>query len=120
MSKQEQLQSIIDGIRMAIPEVKGAILTSTDGLAIVHSLTNGEPNQVAAMAAAALGLGKRISGTLGLGPLNETSISGPEGNVYLYASGSSSLLALITTAGANVGLIHLEAREAASKIAEIF
>jgi predicted regulator of Ras-like GTPase activity (Roadblock/LC7/MglB family) len=119
MSKQEQLQSILEEVRAAIPEVKGAIIASTDGLAIVHSLSSGDPNRVAAMAATALGLGKRITNTLGVGTLSETTVTGADGQVFLYAAGTEGVLSVIAGADANVGLIHLEARDAAKKIAEV-
>ncbi|PYE53760.1 hypothetical protein DES52_10718, partial [Deinococcus yavapaiensis KR-236] len=32
MSKQEQLQAVIDQLRVALPDLKGAMIASTDGL----------------------------------------------------------------------------------------
>jgi uncharacterized protein len=119
MSKQETLQSAIATLRSAIPELKGALVATTDGLALVHSLSSGEdPNRVAAMAATALGLGKRISDTLNGGDLSETSVTGTNAQIFLYATGGKGVLAVVAAAGANVGLIHMEARDAARKIAE--
>ncbi|MDZ7704086.1 MAG: roadblock/LC7 domain-containing protein [Trueperaceae bacterium] len=116
MSKQAELQSIIDNLRNAIPELRGAIIASSDGLAIAQSLSSGDPNRVAAMAATALGLGKRITDTLGAGTLSETTVSGNEGQIFLYSAGTKGVLALIAKSGANVGLINLEARDAAQSI----
>ncbi len=118
MSKQEQLQGIIDEVRGAIPEIKGALIASSDGLAIVHSLASGDPNRVAAMAATALGLGKRITSTLGVGTLTETTVAGNDGQVFLFSAGEG-VLSIIAGSGANVGLINLEARDAASRIADL-
>lgn len=119
MSKQEQLQGIIDEVRGAIPEIKGVLIASSDGLAIVHSLSSGDPNRVAAMAATALGLGKRITSTLGVGSLTETTVAGSDGQVFLYSAGKEGVLSIIAGAGANVGLINLEARDAAQRIADL-
>ncbi len=119
MSKQEDLKQIIDNLRSAVPEVRGAIVASSDGLAIAHSLSSGDPNRVAAMAATALGLGKRITDTLGAGKLTETTVSGNEGQIFLYSAGNKGVLALIASSGANVGLINLEARDAAQAITEL-
>lgn len=119
MSKQEELQSIIDQLRNAVPEIRGAIIASTDGLAIAQSLSSGDPNRVAAMAATALGLGKRITNTLNAGTLSETTVTGSEGQIFLYAAGSKGVLALITSREANVGLINLEARDAAQRVTDL-
>lgn len=119
MSKQEQLQHVIDGLRSAVPEAKGVLIASTDGLAISHSLSSGDPNRVAAMAATALGLGKRITDTLSVGTLSETTVSGTDGQIFLYSAGTKGVLALIAGSGANVGLINIEARDAAQEVARI-
>lgn len=118
MSKQEQLQQGIDALRGAIPELKGALVASTDGLAIAHNLAGGtDPNRVAAMAATALGLGKRITDTLGAGVFTETVVAGTDGQIFIYAAGSKGVLAVVAPAHANIGLIHLEARDVAANIA---
>ena len=120
MSKQEVLTQALNTLRTAIPELRGVLVATSDGLAIAHSLTNGEdPSRVAAMAATALGLGKRIGESLNAGTLTETSVSGTNALIYLYATGVKGVLAVVAPAGANVGLIHMEAREAARTIAEV-
>jgi uncharacterized protein len=119
MNKQETLMHTLEALRRAIPELRGALVATSDGLAIAHVLGNNEdPNRVAAMAATALGLGKRISDTLNAGTLTETSVTGTTAQVYLYAAGTKGVLAVVAPAGANVGMIHLEARDAARVIAE--
>jgi hypothetical protein len=120
LGKQEQLQQTLANLRSAIPEVRGVLVASSDGLPMAQSLSGTEdPNRVAAMAATALGLGKRIADTLSAGSLNETSVSGSNGQVYLYSAGAKGVLVVVTPANANVGLIHLEARDAAKRISEI-
>ena len=71
------------------------------------------------MAAATLGVGKRISSTLDLGEMRETNVKSGNGQVFLYAIGGKGVLVLIAQADANVGLINLEARDAAAKLDEI-
>lgn len=119
MDKQSQLNNIISELRSAISELRDVLIASTDGLAISHSLTAGDPNRVAAMAAATLGVGKRISSTLELGDLRETTVKSSDGQVFLYAIGDKGVLVLIAQAEANVGLINIEARDAAQRISEI-
>lgn len=119
MSKQEQVQQIIDKLRSVIPELRGVLVASIDGLAIGHSLSAGDPNRIAAMAATALGLGKRIVDSLGVGSFSETSVAGSEGMIFVYTAGPKGVLAVIVGGGANIGLIHLEARDTAKSVADV-
>ncbi|PTY06073.1 hypothetical protein DB346_01520 [Verrucomicrobia bacterium LW23] len=119
MATNDQLQVIIENLRSAVPELRGVIVATTDGLAIAHSLSSGDANRIAAMVATALGLGKRICDTIGGGALSETSFSGATGQVYVYAGGAKGVLGVLAGPGSNVGLIHLEARDAAGKIQQI-
>ena len=121
MSKYEELQRDVDNLRAAIPELKGVLVASSEGLPVAHSLSNGvDANRVAAMAAAASSLGKRVSETLSVGALSEISVYGAEGQIFLYAAGPKAVLAVIGPNGANAGLIHLEARGTASSIGQHF
>jgi len=120
MTKQEQLLLTLETLRAGVPELRGAMIATTDGLPIAKSFNDGvDVNRVAAMAATALGLGKRISDTLNTGELTETSVTGTEGQVYIYTVGKKGVLAIVAPAGINVGLLNLEAREAAANITAI-
>jgi hypothetical protein len=120
LGKQEALQQALNNLRSAIPELRGVLVASSDGLPMAQSLAGSEDaNRVAAMAATALGLGKRIADTLNAGALSETSVSGTNGQVYLYAAGPKAVLVVVAPAGANVGMIHLEARDAARRLQDI-
>ena len=119
-SKQEQLQAIISDLRSAIPDLRGAMIATTDGLPIAQLFTdNTDGNRVAAMAATALGLGKRINDTLGTGDLSEMSVAGLDGQVYIYAAGRKGVLAVVAPSGMNVGLLNMEARDAASRVTSV-
>ena len=118
MSRQTELQNQIQSLHQAIPELRGALVASTDGLSIAHALGAGiDADRVAAMAATALGVGKRIADTLGAGVFAETSVRGQDGQIFLYAAGPQAMLAVIAPEPCNVGLVHLEARAIAQQIA---
>jgi uncharacterized protein len=119
MTLTEQLNEILLGLRSSIPEIKGSLIASTDGMTIAANLPGGDANRMAAMVATALGLGKRICETFGGGTLNETSVTGSEGQVYIYSAGSKGVLAVIAGKGANVGLINIECRDGAEQIQKI-
>lgn len=118
MSISDNLGSILNELRANVPDIVATMVASTDGLAIAHNITSGDPARMAAMVATALGLGKRICDSFGGGAFSETSISGESGQVYVYSAGSG-VLAVIAKSGANVGLIHLESRDAARRVASI-
>jgi len=119
LSKQDVLRTTLMTLRSALPELRGVLIATTDGLPIVQTMSEGtDANRVAAMAATAIGLGKRINDTLGSGILTEMSVSGLDGQVYLYAAGKG-VLAVVAPAGMNLGLLHMEARDAAQSIASV-
>lgn len=121
MAKVEVLKTQLETLKGAIPELKGVLLASNEGLPIAHSLTNGiDPNRVAALAAAASNLGRKISEHLSTGALGEVSVQSEEGALFVYAAGTKAILAVVTAQGANAGLIHLEARQTAKEIGELF
>ena len=119
MSKLEEIQKSIQQLRAAVPELRGVLLASADGLPVAHSLTDGaDPQRFAAMAAAASGLGRKVGESLGIGTLSEVTIGGSDGQVFVYAAGPKAVLAVITSGNGNTGLIHLEARATVRTIAE--
>jgi predicted regulator of Ras-like GTPase activity (Roadblock/LC7/MglB family) len=121
MAKVEALKNHLEALRAAIPELKGVLLASSEGLPIAHSLTNGsDPNRVAAMAAAATTLGKKVSETMGAGTLGEVSVQAEEGALFVYSAGAKAVLVVLSPQGGNAGLIHLEARDTAKQIGELF
>jgi predicted regulator of Ras-like GTPase activity (Roadblock/LC7/MglB family) len=86
---------------------------------MAQSISNGlDPNRLGAMAATALGLGKRINETLSSGEFSEISVAGSRGQMLVYGAGQKAVLAVMSPSGANVGLINFEARNAAEKIIE--
>ena len=121
MAKAETLKNTIEALRTSIPELKGVLLASNEGLPIAHSLSNGaDPNRVAAMAAAASSLGRRISDNMSAGTLGEVSIQAEDGALFVYSAGTKAVLAVIGPQGGNAGLIHLEGRAAAKEIGDLF
>jgi len=121
MVKHEALKNHLETLRNSIPELRGVLLASTEGLPVAHSLSNGtDPNRVAAMAAAATSLGRRISESMATGGLSEVSIRGDDGVLFVYSAGPKAVLAVIGPMGSNAGLIHLEARGIAKEIGELF
>jgi hypothetical protein len=119
MSKQEQLGKVISELKAAVPEIMGVSLASLDGLNIISDLEESNAARIAALTATASGLGKRVTTTLSLGEDQELVIRGENGLFSVYRIENLAVFAVLTRAGANLGLINLEARNAVSKIKDI-
>ena len=128
MAKLEALQKNIETLRAAIPELRGVLIASTEGLPVAHSIAGGaDParvaamaDRIAAMAAAAVNLGKRVSESLSVGALVEISVTGAEGQIFIYSAGTKGVLAVIAPKNGNAGLVHLEARAVAKDVGDQF
>src|SRR5260370_8193516 len=102
MVKQAALKNHLESLRNSIPELRGVLLASNEGLPVAHSLSNGtDPNRVAAMAAAASGLGRRISESMATGVLSEVSIRGEDGVLFVYSARAQPGLAVMGPLGPN-------------------
>jgi predicted regulator of Ras-like GTPase activity (Roadblock/LC7/MglB family) len=54
-----------------------------------------------------------------MGSLVEVSVTGSEGQLFLYSAGPKAVLAVISPQGANAGLVHLEARGTARDMGDL-
>ena len=128
MPNLEAFQKNIETLRGAIPELRAILIGSTEGLPVAHWIAGGaDPARVAAMAdrisamaAAAMNLGKRVSESISLGALIEISMTGAEGQIFVYSAGTKGVLAVIAPRGGNAGLVHLEARQVAKGVGDLF
>ena len=118
-SKQSDLRLVITAIRRAIPELNGVMIASQDGLAIAHDFSESEAERVAAMAATALGLGKRISERTNMGDLAEAVVRGQNGYLVVYGAGADAVLVMQGPIDSNLGLMRIEARVASVEIKQL-
>ena len=99
------------------PGLLGALVASADGLPIAHDVRGADDSGVAAMAATAAGLGRRIVDDFSFGEFAESVVRGSDGYFVVYGIGRVAVLAVIASEGANLGRIHLEARRCATRVA---
>jgi predicted regulator of Ras-like GTPase activity (Roadblock/LC7/MglB family) len=116
MSPQHELDRILQALCQALPEATGAVVASSEGLVVASYPEGLEPTRVAVMAAMAHELGQRVAATLAQGAFHEATVCGERGCVSLYSTEGNVILAVQTSAGVNLGLVHLEARSAAYRI----
>jgi predicted regulator of Ras-like GTPase activity (Roadblock/LC7/MglB family) len=119
MTKQEQITQLLEALKRSLPEVREAMVASPDGLPIATLGGQDTAARIAAMAATALGLGRRIAQTTQLGGMREVVVRGDQGYFVIYQAGEKGVLGITTPADANLGLLHLEAREVARALADI-
>lgn len=121
MTAEAEVLGELRRLRARLPQLTGALAASTDGLVLAEELTcagavGAEPEGVAALTAAALGVSLRLTDSTGQGGFRELLIRGERGYVATYAAGGSAVLTVLAEPRINVGRLHLEARRSGARI----
>ncbi|MFF6979517.1 roadblock/LC7 domain-containing protein [Streptomyces sp. NPDC008343] len=106
-------------LRARVPQLTGALAAGVDGLVLAHDTPGVEPDGLAALTAAALGVAVRVTDATGRGDFRELLMRGTAGYVATYAAGRTAVLTLLAQDGVNVGRLHLEGRRAGARIGEL-
>ena len=119
-SRGDTLEGVLNELQGSIPEVEACAIVSVEGLPIVSALPNDvDEAKVAAMTAAMLTLGEKAAQELGKGTLEQVNVKGPDGWLLVIQAGMNACLTVSTTAGAKLGMVFLEMKRAAGKIAKM-
>jgi predicted regulator of Ras-like GTPase activity (Roadblock/LC7/MglB family) len=111
-NRTQQLVARLRALQESTPEIEGAAIVSPDGLAIASVLVPPiDEDRVAAMSAAMVSLGERISEELGRGKMDQVYIKGDNGFALLTAAGSQAVLTVMAKSDARLGLLLLELRK---------
>jgi predicted regulator of Ras-like GTPase activity (Roadblock/LC7/MglB family) len=119
MAAEAEVLDELHRVGARIPQLTGALAASVDGLVLAHDTPGVEPEGLAALTAAALGVAVRMTDAAGRGELRELLLRGDHGYVATYAAGSSAVLTLLAQDRVNVGRLHLEGRRAGGRIGEL-
>ncbi|MFF8999130.1 roadblock/LC7 domain-containing protein [Streptomyces achromogenes] len=106
-------------LRTRVPQLTGALAAGVDGLVIAHDTPGVDPEGLAALTAAALGVAVRTADATGNGALRELLVRGERGYVATYAAGRTAVLTLLAQDRVNVGRLHLEGRRAGARVGEL-
>jgi predicted regulator of Ras-like GTPase activity (Roadblock/LC7/MglB family) len=106
-------------LRQRLPQTRGALVASSDGLLVANDTEGVEPETMAAMSAAYLGLAQQIAKGAAYGEFQETVTRAAGGYVATFAAGSTALLTVLADAETNLGLLHHEARPVASRVGDL-
>ena len=118
-SRTEKMQDILRGLRTASPDIIGAAVVSIDGFIIASVLPSEVDEElVSGMAAAMLGVGERISSELMSSVMEQVYVRSEKGYVVLNAVGSDSVLVVLTTKDAKLGLVFIEVKRRCQELAK--
>ncbi len=97
--------------------LEGVSLVSLDGLPIASVLKSGmEEDRIAAMSAAILSLGERVSEELAKGALEQITIKGTNGYVILTGVGENAVLVTLADNNVKLGLLLIEIKKTQDKL----
>ncbi len=118
-TRTEKIQEILRGLRQTSPDIVGGALVSIEGFVIAAVLPSEiDEELVSGMAAAMLGVGERISADLMGSTLEQTYVRSEKGYVILNAVGKESVLVVLTTKDAKLGLVFIDIKRKAAELAK--
>lgn len=120
-TRQEQIMSVLERLSDSLGgDISGAVAVSSDGIVLASRMASDvNADRVGAVAATMIGVTKRVSGELKIGATEEAIIKSDNGMFMVLPAGSQSLLAINLRQGANLGMVRLEARDAANAIGRV-
>ncbi|GLY86633.1 roadblock/LC7 domain-containing protein [Actinoallomurus iriomotensis] len=116
---KEAVLAELHALREQVVGVRDSAVASVDGMLVVSDTDKVRPDALAALAAAALGLGKSTSNEVGMGELREVVTRCQSGHIVVYAIQDHSLLVVLGDEGLDIARLHLQSRPAISRLAEI-
>ncbi|WP_425247584.1 roadblock/LC7 domain-containing protein [Streptomyces sp. NEAU-NA10] len=119
MAVKAEVLNELHRLRTRMPQLTGALAASVDGFVLAQDMPGVQPEGLAALTAAALGVGYRMVDLTARGEFCELLVRGAGGYVATYAAGPSAVLTLLADDRVNVGRLHLEGRRSGAHIAEL-
>ncbi len=120
MSRIDEMNRILRTLQSGTPEIEAAAVISEDGLVIASALPQHiEEVRVAGMSATLLSLGTRAATELGRGALEQVLIRGARGYVVMMTAAPGTLLLVLSTQDAKLGLIFLDMKRAAAELGKV-
>ncbi|MHA2327874.1 MAG: roadblock/LC7 domain-containing protein [Candidatus Hodarchaeales archaeon] len=120
MDRLQQIERILREVQGRIPDLEGLAVVTRDGLPIASALyTNTDEDRISAMTAASLSLSERVVMELERGIMEQVIITGSNGLVIIRDAGEHAVLVGIAREDAKLGLVLLDMKRAAKKLAEM-
>ena len=120
MSRMDTVNRILRDLQTGTPDVEGCALVSEDGLMIASALPQHiDETRVAGMTATLLSLGVRAAGELERGEVKQVLVRGDSGYALMVQASNGTLLLVMASKAAKLGLIFLDTSRAATQIAKV-
>lgn len=104
----ESLVASLKSLRERVMGVNETVISTSDGLLVAADTATAQPESVAALAAASLGLGRRTAAEVGLGGLRDVVTRCNGGYVIVFAVGDHALLVILADEGLDLAGLHRE------------
>ncbi|MDH5660664.1 MAG: roadblock/LC7 domain-containing protein [Gammaproteobacteria bacterium] len=115
-----KLKPILRELNSVSEHIEASAIMSRDGLSVASVLGAGvDPDRLGAMCAALLGLADTTARELNRGTLRQVLIDGTLGYMLITHVGDKAVLAVATKPGTNLGMVFIETKKTADKIAAI-
>lgn len=116
-SRIDNLNALLRNLVQGTPDVEACALLSDDGLMIASYLPqNADETRVAGMTATLASLGTRAANELERGSVEQVMIRGKEGYAVMQNAPSDTLLLVLATRSAKLGLVFLDMRNTVDDI----
>jgi predicted regulator of Ras-like GTPase activity (Roadblock/LC7/MglB family) len=119
MAHEAAIRTELEGLRARMPDVTGVVAATADGLLLADDAPGLPAEGFAALGAAALGVGLRLTDAAGQESLRELLIRTGGGCVALYPAGRDAVLLVLAGPRTNVGRLHLESRRSGARVAAL-
>ncbi|NEB05495.1 roadblock/LC7 domain-containing protein [Streptomyces sp. SID13726] len=113
------LTDILASLRDRVMGVSESVLSTADGLLVVADVDSVHPESVAALAAATLGVGRRMADQAGAGALREVVVRGGSGHVVVTAVGDRALLTVMGDEGLDLAAFQRESPAAVEELSKV-
>jgi predicted regulator of Ras-like GTPase activity (Roadblock/LC7/MglB family) len=120
MARVDELNRILRTLQSGTPDIEASALITEDGLIVASALPQHiEEMRVAGMSSTLLNLGMRAATELGRGNVEQVMIRGESGYAVMVTAAPGTLLLVLTTKNAKLGLIFLDVSRAVETIKKV-
>ena len=120
MTRTEQIDRILRSLPAGTPDIEACALISEDGLMIASALPQHiEEVRVAGMSSTLMSLGTRAALELERGSLDQVLIRGPSGYAVMMSAAAGTMLLVLASRSARLGLIFLDMDRTTREIARV-
>jgi uncharacterized protein len=120
MGRVEAMNQVLRALQSGTPDIEASALISVDGLMIASALPQHvEEMRVAGMSSTLLSLGTRAANELDRGDLQQVLIRGDNGYAVMVRAAEGTMLLVLTSKDAKLGLIFLDMSRAVQEISKV-